>query len=86
MLVQISFLLTIITENIYLMYLFSFSTKTKVQLLIEDNTSEMELMVFGNKIEKLTGAIFSQLIALSQMDRMIIPRPVLALKNQMRKI
>ena len=86
MLVQISFLLTIITENIYLMYLFSFSTKTKVQLLIEDNTSEIELMVFGNKIVKLTGAIFSQLIALSQMDRMIIPRPVLALKNQMRKI
>ena len=43
-------------------------------------------MVFGNKLEKLTGAIFSQLIALSQMDRMNIPRPILALKNQMRKI
>ena len=43
-------------------------------------------MVFGNTLEKLIGAIFLQLIALSQMDRMNIPGPILALKNQMRKI
>ena len=43
-------------------------------------------MVFGNKLKKLTGAIFSQLIALSQMDRMNIPGLVLDLKNQVRKI
>ena len=53
-----------------------------MQLLIEDDTGEMKLMVFGNKIEKLIGDIFSQLISLSQMDIMNIPDPISALKNR----
>ena len=52
-----------------------------MQFLIEDDTGEMELMVFDNKIKKLTSSIFSQLIAFSQIDRMNIPRSILALKN-----
>ena len=66
--------------------IFYFLTRAKVQLLIEDDTGEMELIVFGNRIEKLTGAIFSKLLELSQMDRMNIPGPVSALKNQTRRI
>ena len=58
--------------------IFYFLTRAKVQLLIEDDTGEMKLMMFDNKIEKLTGAIFSQLIALSQMDKMSIPKLVFA--------
>ena len=46
----------------------------------------MELMVFCNKIEKLTGDIFSQLIALNQMDIMNISGPIFALKNQTRQL
>lgn len=60
--------------------------RSKVHLVIEDESGKMELMVFGKTIEKLTGATFAQLLSLCKMDKMNIPGPISTLVNQMKKV